>query len=249
MQIKKGMFFIVSIFTLLLFSGCTTSTTKEMPVPETPSVDYTKAAKINAQLAIVYTQRGMLDRAKEKLLKAESQDDNIAQVFYAKGLYYQYLGLMDTAKDAFQKALYMASEDPQAYNFYAQFLCGVQKDFSYANQLFQKAIVLRTNTKLAETFSLYGQCLLLQGKTRQAKTAFLNAIKQSNNAPAAYWELANIEYADKQYQSALDFIDRYIQLEGKTKESLTLKMNILQKLGQDNKAATIRLQLSSKVYN
>lgn len=241
--VKAGLCVSVAVM-----SSCA-SNTKQLPdVPEAPQVNYAKAASINAELAVVYAQREMLDRAKEKLLKAKSQDPNVPAIYYAEGLYYQNLGMPDIAEKAYKKALYMAPGDFQAYNFYAQFLCMDKHQYQEANKLFQESIVLPANVNLAETFTLYGRCLLQQGHLQQAKQYFRKAIDQGAGSTLSYWELAKLEYQEKDYKDALSMVNRYMELSGKTEESGQLKLEILQALGRYDEAATLRLQLSSKVY-
>ncbi|WP_440615316.1 tetratricopeptide repeat protein [Cysteiniphilum sp. 6C5] len=241
--VKAGLFISIA-----MIAGCA-SNSKQLPdIPEAPTVDYAKAAKINAELAVVYAQREMLDRAKEKLLKAKSQDANVPTIYYAEGLYYQNLGMPELAARAYEKALRMAPDDFQAYNFYAQFLCMDKHQYQQANHLFQRSIVLPKNINLAETFTLYGRCLLEQGDSKQAKRYFEKAIDQGAGSTLSYWELAQLEYHEKDYKDALSMVNRYIELAGKTQENIKLKMDILQALGNYNEAATLRLQLSSKLY-
>ena len=246
--IKRARMYLL-LWPVLVLAGCATNNkAPTVEIPEKPPVNHEKAAKINAELSITYTQRGMLDRAKEKLLKAESQDDGIAEVYYAKGYYYQNLGMPDIAQSAYQKGLRVAPSDFKSYNFYAQFLCQDKDDYAQASQLFQKSISLPDNTNLAQTFTLYGQCLLKAGEIANAQDAFIQATKQGAGSSEAYWELANIYYQRQQNELALAAVNKYLGLVGKNTNALRLKMNTLQRLGQDNKAATIRLQLSSKLY-
>ena len=233
---------------VIFISGCANNSRALPDIPEKVQVDYQKAATINAELAVVYAQREMLDRAKEKLLKAKSQDANVPAIYYAEGLYYQNLGMPDRADSSYKKALQMAPNDFQAYNFYAQFLCMDKHQYQTANKLFKHSIILSGNINLAETFTLYGRCLLQQGDKRQAKKYFEKAIDQGAGSALSYWELARLEYYEKDYQEALKMINRYIELSGKTEENVMLKMQILQALGRYNEAATLRLQLSSKLY-
>ncbi|MBK2124469.1 hypothetical protein [Fangia hongkongensis] len=242
-------YLLFTLSTLVLLTACSSTNKKqEANIPEAPVVNYQKAAVLNAKLAIVYTQRGMLDRAKEKLLKAKSQDADIPEIYYAEGLYYQTLGMNDIAEPFFKKALSMAPKDYQAYNFYAQFLCEARQQYRAAEMLYQKSILLPRNVNLAETFTLYGQCLLVQHKEDAAKKMFERAINQGISSSYAYWELAVINEKEGNYTQALSMVNEYITRAGNTKEALTLKMNILQHLGRNNEAATLRLLLNSKDY-
>jgi len=157
--------FILVLLVANLISCASVKTQGESSATET-KVDYQKAAKINAELAIVYTKRGMLDRAKEKLVKARSQSDKVAALYYAEGLYYQKLGRLKAAENFYQQAISMAPKDYHAYNFYAQFLCRHKKDYVQANSLFQQSIALVDNIDLSTTFTLYGECLLQQGQIK-----------------------------------------------------------------------------------
>lgn len=239
--------FILMFLVANLISCASVKTPAESLATET-KVDYQKAAKINAELAIVYTKGGMLDRAKEKLVKARSQSDKVAALYYAEGLYYQKLGRLQVAENAYQQAISMAPKDYHAYNFYAQFLCRHKKDYVKANRLFQQSIALVDNIDLSTTFTLYGECLLQQGKIKAATKTFHQAIENDSNAAKAYWELANIYYRANNYKQAEGMINIFIALAGNSAKNLTLKMHILERLGKNNEAATIRLQLSSQAY-
>ena len=250
---NKMLSYILYVLTLLSLVvnlvSCASVKTPIGPLTTENKVDYQKASKINAELAIVYTQRGMLDRAKEKLVKARSQGDNVAELYYAEGLYYQKLGRFEVAEKSYQKAIEMAPKDYQAYNFYAQFLCHHKQNYAKANRLFQQSMELMSNINLSTTFTLYGQCLLQQKSIKAATKIFYHAIENDSNAAEAYWELANIYYQASDYRQAEIMINFFILLAGNTAKNLTLKMHILEKLGKNNDAATIRLQLSSKAYS
>lgn len=248
-MVQKKWIFSVLILAVLLY-GCASN--KNLPsesTSEPADINYQKAAALNAQLAIVYTQRGMLDRAKEKLLKAKTQDDDIAEVYYAEGLYYQHLGMNNIAERAYQKALAIAPEDFQACNFYARFLCDVTHQYNKAEKLYQKSVLLPDNANLAETFTLYGQCLLVQHQVKAAKGMFFRAISQGISSTYAYWELARIEAQEGHNQAALNMVNEYIKRVGETKENMTFKMHILQKLGRENEAVILRLRLNSGQMN
>ena len=107
-------FFILILLVANLVSCASVKTPSGSLATTEAKVDYQKAAKINAGLAIVYIKRGMLDRAKEKLVKARSQSDRIAELYYAEGLYYQKLGRFKTAENSYQQAISMAPKDYHA---------------------------------------------------------------------------------------------------------------------------------------
>ena len=81
------------------------------------------AAQFNAQLGAQYLQRGELDQAREKLLKALEQDDNnaLAHVTYAQ-LQARVLK-PDSAQIHFKKALQLEPDEANHRNSYGIYLC------------------------------------------------------------------------------------------------------------------------------
>lgn len=234
------------LFGSVLLTGCTTTNEN---IPMQPKPDLQRAAQINADLAITYASRDMLDRAKEKLIRAHELDPSIPSVYYAEGFYYQQLGMPKQAERAYQRALSMAPNDPQAVNFYAQFSCHYPQGYARANQLFQRSITLPRNTSLGETFTLYGDCLNRQGNIAEAKEMYERALRLGGNFPAANLALAQIEFNEKNYPRAEQYINAFIRQVGFTRENLTLKLDILQAQGKVSEAAQVRLKLNSLDIN
>ena len=81
---SRGLFISIAIV-----AGCASKTKKLPDIPEATTVDYAKTVKVNAELTVFCVQYEMIDRAKQKLLKAKSQDPNVPAIYYTEGLYYQ----------------------------------------------------------------------------------------------------------------------------------------------------------------
>ena len=237
----------LGLLSALLITGCASNNDSNIPMQ--PKPDLKRAAQINADLAITYASRNMLDRSKEKLLKAHELDASLPSVYYAEGFYYQHLGMPKQAEKAYQRALSMDPANPQAVNFYAQFSCQYPQGYERANQLFQRSIMLPRNITLGETFTLYGDCLNRQGNVTQAKIMYQRAIALGGNFPAANLALAQIDFNEKDYPAAERYIDAFIRQVGFSRENLTLKMQILQAQGKKNEAAQVRLKLNSLDVN
>lgn len=232
---------------VLLSAGCA-SYQKEPATSAMIAPDMQKAAKNNAALAIIYSERGMLDRAREKLMKAESQDGNLVEVYYARGYYYQKLEFFKLAEKAYRQALIKAPDNDEALNFYAQFLCRYRHEYGEAEKLFRRSVFAPDNTNLATTFLLWGQCELIQNKPDEAELLFKKSIAQGGKNSEAYWHLAQI-YAEKgQNEQALKMLNDYIARVGESRESLKLKITLLNRLGRSDEAAALRLQITSDYY-
>ena len=235
---------IFGLFALL--SACTTTMVQDgnnSVIVQPPNLK--QAAQINATLAIDYASKDMLDRAKDKLLRAESQYKNIDTLDYAWGYYYEKMGMSDIADDYYQKAININSVDPNAYNFYARFLCQNSDNYQRANDLFNHSIELKNNQQLGESFVLYANCLAKQEQYSLAETMFFNALKQGGVNLSSTYGLASLCYDESNYQKALTYINAYLQEDSQSREALMLKLNIAKSLNQKDLAAQTKLLLNS----
>ncbi|MCF6775896.1 tetratricopeptide repeat protein [Thiotrichales bacterium 19X7-9] len=239
------------VFFGLLISACASQETKEGQINQLKQAqqeeikpDYAKAAMLNAQLGIHYTKEGMLDFAKRKILKAQTQDDDLAIVHYALGYYYQASGDIQKANDAYKKALSIDSDNPQAIIYYAAFLCA-QNQYQNAQNYFKKAIKLADNTNLGQSYQAFGVCQKNNQNFTDAKYLFGMALKQNPDLPLSYYSLAQIYYLEKNYTKADQYIRYYQKNYPLTAASMTLEMDIAEKLHQGSRAATLRLELNS----
>ncbi|MCF6767843.1 tetratricopeptide repeat protein [Thiotrichales bacterium 19S11-10] len=206
--------------------------------------DYKRAAMLNAELGIHYIKEGMLDFAKRKILKAQSQDDSLAVVHYAMGFYFQESGNMQQAQKSYEKALSIASNNPTAILYYASFLCA-KGQYQQAANYFDQVISLKDNTILGESYQAYALCAKSQLKLAEAKKLFDMALKQNPDLPLSYYQLAQINYLEGNYQKSDQLMRYYQNNYTQTIPSLTLEMNIAEKLGQGGRAASLRLRIAS----
>ena len=126
-----------------------------------------KATILNAELAIVYSTKGYLDRAKSKLIKAQSKEHsyNLAIVDYAAGYYYQSIGANSIVKKCYKDALYNHSKDFEAMNFYAQYL--YQTMMKHKNSLMSLCMLLIIMIWLRRYFCILSVCISRVKKTKR----------------------------------------------------------------------------------
>ena len=176
-----------------------------VPVEQSQKADYEKATELTAQLAITYTTDGYLDRAKDRLIKAQKlakeHDYNLAIVDYAAGYYYQIIGANSIAEKYYKDALYYHPKDYEAMNFYGQFLCTQKFDFNKAQKLFEKAMYMSDNDDMAQTLFLYSECLYMQGRKDQALQYMQRANKFRTDYKAAKLRLAEMYFEKKDYKN------------------------------------------------
>ena len=231
-----------------LMNGCATSSRPGTEhVGEHKQYSPKKAANMNAELAISYTQKHMYDRAKKMLQRAEQFDDGqLPSVLYARGFYYQNIGMESRANDAYKEALKRAPGDPRTMVMYAQFLCKKTSDnYDVALELFNDAVASPNNDELTQTFLLYGDCLMSHDQDAQAKKMFQRVTQQAGSHPTAHWALANIYFHEKQYKKAEHQIQRVLQTGQPNRDLLELQYQVLKALGKTDQAMAVRLKLNS----
>ncbi|ALB01612.1 pilus assembly protein PilF [Francisella persica ATCC VR-331] len=217
--------------------------------------DYKKATILNAELAIVYSTEGYLDRAKSKLIKAQDlskqHNYNLAIVDYAAGYYYQSIGANSIAKKYYKNALYNHPKDFEAMNFYAQYLCSQESEYDEAQKLFDESLYAPNNDDMAQTLFLYSQCMYKQGKKDQALVYMEKANRFRQNYRAAKLRLAEMYFERKDYTNCYKVI--YSMKDDSAffnnKHILDLRLKLAEYAHNKNEAAEVRLILSSNNYN
>lgn len=160
------------------------------------------------------------------------------------GYYYEEINSDIKANQAYLKAFNLEPNNTNANLYYASFLCHLN-DFNEANQKFNYLLNLKDNIILGESNQAYALCLLKQENIEKAKTYFENALQYNPKLPFSYFNLADISFNEGNYENADNLMRYYKNHFKENKKSLTLQMQIAEKLGEDNKAASIRLRLAS----
>ncbi|KEI35610.1 CDC27 family protein [Allofrancisella frigidaquae] len=217
--------------------------------------DYKKAISLNAELVIIYSHDGYLDRAKDKLVKAQQlakqHGYRLAIVDYAAGYYYQTIGSKSIAEKYYKDAISNEPKNFEAMNFYAQFLCQMKDNFSQAEKLFEKSLYMSDNNDMAQTFFLYSECLYKQDKKKDALSFMKKADKFKSNYLGAKLRLAEMYFEQGQYKECYKVIYEMRSNEEffNNKRVLELRLKLAEYANNKNEAATVRLIFSSKDFN
>ena len=190
----------------LLMVGCTTTGNMR-------AVNLSKAAQVNAELALRYLNQGELQLAKRKAEKAIEQDEDNALANSLNGTVQQRLGNLDKAEDYLRRAVELAPDQPEYANGYGVFLCeagrvrdGVKQFVAVAeNPLHRAPALAYENAAMCamkdKSFGLAEQFLekALDEKPDYAKARFELAEMQLRSGKFAE-SLANIERLEKENQ-------------------------------------------------
>ena len=152
-----------------------------------------EAAVYNVQLGLAYMNQGQLERAKDKLDRALTQDPDSPDVHSARATLFARLNQKDKADEEFRAALRLAPHDPRMVNNYAVYLCqngrydeGVKRFLEAAhNALYPTPEAAYTNA---------GVCLRAAKRDDEARVNFTRALQLKPNFAEAQFQLANLQF-------------------------------------------------------
>ena len=189
-----------------------------------------EAAIYNVQLGVAYMNQGDLERAKDKLDRALTQDPDSADVHSARATLYARLGNKDKADAEFRSALRLAPHDPRMVNNYAVYLCqngrndeGVKRFLEAArNPLYPTPEAAYTNA---------GVCLRATKRDDEARAAFMHALQIRPNFAEAQFQLANLQFEHGEFAPARAGIDSFIGTYNATADLLLLAVRVARAQG------------------
>jgi type IV pilus assembly protein PilF len=179
----------------------------------------------------------------QKVQKALDQDSDNANAYVAEALIYNADGEPDKARSAYKTAMRKAPDDPEILNNYAVFLCQ-HGDIKDSLDYFGKAA---NNPRYSTPDSAYtnaGLCALRIPDQAQAEQYFRKALQLNPNQPEAMAQLAQLAYSQKKYLTARAFIERFGELQPRSRpDVLLLGVNNERALGNQQGAADYAKQL------
>ena len=195
--------FCGGVLAVLLLAACSTGNAKKQ------AEKAHDAAVYNVQLGLAYMNQGDLERAKEKLDRAVTQDPNSADVHSARAMLFERMNQLSKADEEFRAALKLAPHDPDVINNYAVYLCqngrtddGVKRFLEAAhNPLYRTPQAAYTNA---------GVCLRAAKRDDEARGNFDAAIQLRPNYAEAAFQLASLDFDHGQLAAARGRIDGYI---------------------------------------
>jgi type IV pilus assembly protein PilF len=219
----------------LLLAGCVSPTTHR---PK----DDKEAARANAQLGFAYLQQNNLQLAKDKLERAEKQDDRNPELQSALGILYERLGRKAEAERHYATARRLAPDSGEIANTYAVFLCnngkpeaGVKEFEAVAkNPLYPTPWAALSNAAV---------CLRSAKRGPEAVPYLQQAIQLRPNFSAAVTELADLQLAEGKPQDANDTVNRYLSMGIASPDVLFIGIRVAQARGDGGTATTLARRL------
>ena len=216
--------FCGGVLAVLLLAACSTGNAKKQ------AEKAHDAAVYNVQLGLAYMNQGDLERAKEKLDRAVTQDPNSADVHSARATLFARLNQKNKADEEFRAALRLAPNDPRMVNNYAVYLCqngrydeGVKRFLEAAhNALYPTPEAAYTNA---------GVCLRAAKRDDEARVNFARALQLKPNFAEAQFQLANLQFEHGEFAPARAGIDSFIGTYNATADLLLLGVRVARAQG------------------
>ncbi|NVJ66757.1 MAG: type IV pilus biogenesis/stability protein PilW [Gammaproteobacteria bacterium] len=228
---------VTSLFALTLLMGCETTTktnvkhaTDDQIEVGSRTADYKAAAEKRLALGLGYIERGLLERAKRNLLKAEEYSPDSPDVMFGLAYYYQRVLELNKAESYYKKAINLDPNNPDYLNAYGAFLCTSKKDYQGAVEYFLKAVEKPEYTAVGESYENAGFCTLESQNFEMAGQYFQKAMTFNPRLTRPLYGLALMSFEQGQYNAAESYLLRF---EGKSKptaDSLLLGYKIGRRL-------------------
>ena len=234
----------VIVLTAILVSGCVSTTTG----PAEPNPDSRDAADLNYQLGARYYRNGEYDLARDRLKLSLQIDPNRAIAWTTLGLTYEALGNLRLAEDAYDHAVRAEPRNFEVQENYAVFLCQRGR-FDEGLKYFDRAIKAPTNDYAERTYTNAAVCIMQKPDYQVAETYLREALGRRSNYPEALFQMSVLFFHTGDYLKARAFIERYLDANPASADSLYLAVKIEEALGDDRARLDYEDKLRTKFPN
>ena len=201
-RVNVGLVVAVLLGTVVLMSGCSTTTTTETKTADMATkVAPTQRAQIHTERSAEYFRLGRLATSLEAAQQAVAADAKYAPAHNMVALIYMELRDNEKAQAAFERAVRLAPNDSFTLNNYGWFICERQ-DPKRALPYFTQA--LRNPLYSTPERALYnaGVCARRAGDNATAETNLRAALVRDPQLAPALYELADIAFSQTRYKEA-----------------------------------------------
>lgn len=232
------------VLATLLMAGCTTTTTLKKH-----SVDMDKVVQNRLQLALGYMSKGDHERARDNLNKAMEVNSHSPELHDVWALLFQREMEYKEAEAHYKKALSYDPEFTRGRNNYGLFLMRLNR-YEEAYQQFSLGTADLGYPKRAELFYKTGVAALKLDKLPEAESAFTRAAVLNPKLSFAYLELAELSFKKKDYQRAMQLLNKYNDTKnGPSPRGLWLGVRLEHNIGNQDAEASQGLALRNMFPN
>lgn len=232
------MFKIFILFTGLLISACTTTSSNS-------EVNYIKAAEVNAKMGAGYMNQGNYELAMIKLTKALKFDDENMHANHYMGELHRRLGEKEKADDYFKRALDLNDSDAQLLNNYGVFLCEMDK-YQEAESYFDRVLKNPLYNNKAHVYENLGLCAKLKGNLAESEKHFNRALVMNPKLTKSLLAMAQLKFDQRNKVSAYSYFEKFSKISRQNSESLWLGVLLEKSRGNRNRMASYAIRLKNQ---
>ncbi len=217
---------LACLLMLVFLTGCVSTTSG----PPKPQPDKEDAAEYNYQLGARYYRNGNFELARDRLKLSLDFDDRRGITWYTLALTYEALESPRLARDAYKQAVRVDSDNYDALNAYAVFLCRAG-DFDDGARYFDRAARINSSDTSWIPLTNAGVCMVQKPDAAKAEEYFRAALQLRPSYGEALLQLALLKHQNRDYLGARAFIQRYLSRNAASAGILFLAVQIETELG------------------
>lgn len=221
-------------------AGCVTETTGGLPAPAEAE------ARVQAQLDLArgYIEQRNMMRARTSLNRALEIDPAHVETRVLYAVVLESENEYELAEDNYRAALRAEPANAQALNNYGRFLYGRQR---YAEAIDVLSVLVQDTgyRARAQAFENLGLALIAAQRGEEAHAAFTRSLELNFRQPRSSLELAAIELARGNYDTAQSQLISFRTYARQTPRSLCLGIQINRALGNADEVASNTLALKN----
>ncbi len=233
---------------LALFSGLLASCAQQEVSVDGRVFDKQKAVAVSIQAGIEYIKAGVPEAAQRHLDRAIQLDPHSAEAHNALALLYQQTGDVQLEEAHLKKALSENSQYSQARNNYGSFLYRQGKYKAALKQLTYAAEDTHYD-KRDLAYENMGHCAARLGNLALAEQSFTKALRLNPTLVDDYLELAQLAFAQQQWQKSNNYLKQFSTARRQTARSLWLGIQLARQLNLKDDLSSYELALKNLYPN
>ncbi|MEZ9072316.1 type IV pilus biogenesis/stability protein PilW [Vibrio splendidus] len=182
------------------------------------------------ELGLGYMGQGNMVKARENLELAIKHAPSYYRARLSIAHYYEQVGEVDEARNAYKKALRLDVRNGNVLNNYGTFLCK-QGEYEQADKYFNRAIDQPYYYLVSASYENAAFCAFKAGEVEQAKYYFSRAIDHDPNRAKSILQLSKIEVSEAEYNDARLRLLKFHQRYGYQIPSLQILIELEKKAG------------------
>ncbi|BDX07842.1 type IV pilus biogenesis/stability protein PilW [Planctobacterium marinum] len=223
---------ILIFFCSILLAGCASQPVNNKNTLA-PGVNQVEAAKTRVSLGLTYLKNGNYVQAKTNLDKALEFAPRLGDAHFALAFYYQQVSEWEIARQYYEQAMHLDSNNPDLINSYGAFLCEIG-EYREAKENLLRAINIKTYNRSAESYENLAICSHRQGNIGEAMNYLRSALQHQPGRARSWYMLVELLLAKKQWQEAKVAYRQYEKVVPVTADTLNLAIEIENGLGNAN---------------